>query len=153
MAGCCYAILARFVCCAMCAYFQELLDKVRAQLQLAWSSSNGLKRFIDLWIFCTFINGWNAWVNWSMNEFSVPEVRECHLCALQLMDSFVRTFCSLFYLKVKYNYVRKNLASPENAQILNFPALLLDFLLQNSALLCFGSVLKKRGKIQNLSIF
>ena len=55
--------------------------------------------------------------------------------------------------ELEYNCNKKVLASQESAQILNFPAPLLDSPLQNSALPCFGSVLKKRGKIQNLSIF
>ena len=55
--------------------------------------------------------------------------------------------------KLEYNCNKKILASLKNAYILNFRALLIDSLLQNSALPCFGSVLEKRGKIQNMSIF
>ena len=55
--------------------------------------------------------------------------------------------------KLEYNCDKKFLASQKNAHILNFRALLIDSLLQNSMLACFGYVLEKCGKIQNMSLF
>ena len=117
-------------------------------LEMAWSQ---VKTEATMWYIIRSRTAEFRIVNWVSREGD-------HLTFLpssfpEQARNFSRVLIQLRPAWLEYNHNKKNWASLENAQILNFPAVLSASLLQNSALPCFGSVLKKRGKIQNLSIF